>query len=305
MDFSTKGSPMKYSLCFTILLVLVGLAFATPPLAVADATTQPAIITGVNPKDGAEMVFVPAGPFKMGINLIPMDQEQRPQVNSPKHEVALDAYWIYKYPVTVKEYKKFIADTNGKMPEQPDWGWKDDHPMVNVSWMDADKYAKWVGAALPTEAQWEKAARGTDERIYPWGNEWNPQRCVHSDKIWGDHKSTEPVGSRLGNVSPYGVMDMAGNIWEWCNDWYKEDYYNISPANNPPGAPESWITPAHKNQKGDEIKESKSWSVYRIVRGGAWCLCDPKCFQTVNRDWGMAPSVFEMDLGFRCAVAGK
>ena len=154
------------------LLTIIGIT----GLAAFSSTTCQAseVQTKTNPKDGAEMVLVPAGPFKMGIDPIPMDQEQRKQVNTPKHDVTLDAYWIYKYPVTVKQYKNFIADTNGKMPPEPLWGWKDDHPMVIVAWQDAVNYAKWAGAALPTEAQWEKAVRGTDERIYPWGNKWDP-----------------------------------------------------------------------------------------------------------------------------------
>ena len=131
------------------LLTIIGIT----GLAVFSSTTCQAgeVQTKTNPKDGAEMVLVPAGPFKMGIDPIPMDQENRKQVNTPKHEVTLDAYWIYKYPVTVKQYKKFIADTNGKMPPEPLWGWKDDHPMVIVAWQDAVNYAKWAGAALPTE----------------------------------------------------------------------------------------------------------------------------------------------------------
>ena len=170
------------------------------------------------------------------------------------------------------------------MPPEPLWGWKDDHPMVNITFPEAIGYAMWAGAKLPTEAQWEKAARGTDERLYPWGNTWDPKLCVHSDKVWGDHKSTDPVGSHPGNVSPYGAMDMAGNIWEWCNDFWKADYYKESPANNPPGPKQT---------------------IMQVARGGAWPLCDPKCFQSVNRDWCIAPSLFTMDIGFRCVVNDK
>ena len=295
------------------LLVTLGIA-GLAGLFNATGQAADAFQTKINPKDGAEMVFVPAGPFKMGIDPIPMDIEKREQFNTPKHEVTLDGYWIYKYPVTVKQYKKFIAETQGakpapgttgKMPDEPLWGWKDDHPMVMVTWADAVAYAKWAGAALPTEAQWEKAARGTDERLYPWGNEWNPKLCVHSDKVWGDHKSTEPVGSHPGNVSPYGAMDMAGNIWEWCNDWWKNDYYKESPANNPTGPlKQTWTIPAN-SYAGVDYKEHINYGFFRVARGGAWTLCKPKCFQSVNRDWGIAPGLFTMDLGFRCVVNGK
>ena len=107
---------------------------------------------------------------------------------------------------------------------------------------------------------------------------------MHSDKVWGDHNSTEPVGSHPGNASPYGVMDMAGNIWEWCNDFYTNDYYSKSPARNPTGP---------------------TTTILYVAHGGAWPLCDPKCFQTVNRDWCRRPLLGSMDAGFRCVITGE
>ena len=272
------------------------------------------IQTKTNCKDGAEMVLVPAGPFKMGMDPMPMDQEQREQLNTPKHEVTLDAYWIYKYPVTVKQYKKFIAGTQGtkpppgttgKMPTEPLWGWKDDHPMVNVSWNDAVAYAKWAGAALPTEAQWEKAARGTDERLYPWGNKWDPTACVHSDKVFCDAKGTKPLGSCPTNVSPYGVMDMAGNVWQWCDDYFRKDWYSRAETTNPKGPPQFIILPNSKTEKNPNGQ--RDYSPGKVTRGGSWALCVPKVFQTVNRDFYTAPDLqyAGMDTGFRCVVAGS
>jgi formylglycine-generating enzyme required for sulfatase activity len=289
-----KVKTMNRNFLSALLLLFATLDFSGSQRAVADQATQPTAATRINPKDGAEMVLVPAGPFKMGVDPMPTDVEHRKQVNTPKHEVALDAYWIYKYPVTVRQYKKFIAETSGmnlgwgvsgKMPPEPLWGWKDDHPMVNVNWWEAVAYARWAGAALPTEAQWEKAARGTDERLYPWGNEWDPKRCVHSDKVWGDIESTRPVGSCPDGASPYGAMDMAGNVWQWCSDFYNDHYYRTSPASNPTG-------PAQQ-------------TTVRSVRGGAWPLCKPKCFRTVNRDWCRVPELWSMDAGFRCVVTGS
>ena len=133
------------------------------------------------------------------------------------------------------------------MPEVPAWGWIDTHP-VNVSWNDAKAYAKWAGVTLPTEAQWEKAARGTDGRVYPWGNDWDAAKCNNS--VGANHPGkTSPVGSFPAGASPYGCLDMAGNVWQWCADWYGADYYTTSPAKNPTGPATGTV---------------------RVLRGGSW-----------------------------------
>jgi formylglycine-generating enzyme required for sulfatase activity len=268
----------------------------------APSTSPPAAPgSKLNAKDGAEVVMVPAGEVTMGADSL-TDAEARKVVNTPKHTVNLDGYWIYKYDVTVAQYRKFCADTGQAMPQAPPWGWREDNPIVNVNWDNASKYAKWAGASLPTEAQWEKAARGMDGRNFPWGNDWAPERCVHSNVKWGDQKSTEAVGSRPDGASPYGVMDMVGNVWNWCNDWYADDYYQTSPAKNPTGAP-WWIdVPASKDSAGKEIPATKHWSLLRVVRGGAWTLCDPKDFRTTNRDWASSPAYEGNDVGFRCVL---
>jgi hypothetical protein len=147
---------------------------------------------------------VPAGPFLYGAN-----EERR----SPH------AFRIMQTPVTVAMYRTYCSAADVAMPSAPSWGWRDDHPMVNVSWDDAQAFCRWSGLALPTEEQWEKAARGTDGREYPWGNGWDPRRCVCSvSPIKAE--STAPVGSIPAGASPYGCMDTAGNVWEWCADWY-------------------------------------------------------------------------------------
>jgi len=138
--------------------------------------------------------------------------------------VNLDGYWIYKYEVTVAQYRKFCNETGSNMPEAPSWGWQDDHPIVHVSWDNATAYTQWAGVRLPTEAQWEKAARGTDGRAYPWGNEWDATKCANS--VGQRLSSTKPIGSYPSDTSPYGALDMAGNVWEWCADWYDGNYYN-------------------------------------------------------------------------------
>ena len=289
----------------TKLLAILGIA-GLAGLFNTTCRAADAFQTKINPKDGAEMVLVPAGPFKMGMGPMPMDQEQREQLNTPKHEVTLDGYWIYKYPVTVKQYKAYCEATKKDMPkEEPLWGWQDDQPMVNVTAGEAAAYAQWAGAALPTEAQWEKAARGTDERLYPWGNDWDPAACVHSDKVFCDAKGTRPVGSCPKNVSPYGAMDMAGNVWQICDDFFMKDWYSLAETTNPKGPPQTgFILPNSKTEKTP--KGVQADVLGKVTRGGSWALCAPKVFQTVNRDFpmGIGSDWPGMDTGFRCVVTG-
>jgi formylglycine-generating enzyme required for sulfatase activity len=216
------------------------------------------------------MVAVPAGEFTMGSDDI--------YTAEPPHQVMLDGYWIDRNLVTVAQYKRFCEDTGRKMPDPPKWGWKDDHPIVNVTWGDAKAYADWAGASLPTEAQWEKAARGTDGRIFPWGNDWD------SSKLWcsvsEERHATAPAGSFLEGASPYGALDMAGNVMQWCADYYGEDYYMSSPAKNPTGP-----------------EQSKT----RVLRGGSWFAYSEEYFRCDNRNFS-APDFGIYDNGFRCVV---
>jgi formylglycine-generating enzyme required for sulfatase activity len=204
--------------------------------------------TWTNSLDGAVMLYIPAGEFTMGGNAY--DDEK------PQRKVHLDGYWIYKHEVTVAQYRKFSQATGRDMPQAPDRGWKDNYAIVNVSWEDARAYADWAGVALPTEAQWEKAARGTDGREYPWGNEWDASKCANS------LSSTKPVGSYAGDLSPYGLHDMAGNVWEWCADWYDSSYYADASKDNPTG-------PAN--------------GTARVLRGGSWDRGVTTDFRCANR----------------------
>ncbi len=205
--------------------------------------------------NSVEMVYVPAGGFLMGSPAGKGDSDEQPQ-----RRVFLDAYWIDKRPVTVGQYRTFCQATERKMPLAPDWGWQEDHPVVNVTWEEAAAYARWAGKRLPTEAEWEKAARGTDGREYPWGNQWDPRKCSNR----GNSHSTQPVGGYPAGASPYGALDMAGNVWEWCADWYGESSYRSTPARNPTG-PTS--------------------GQHRVLRGGSW-ECDlPAAFRAARRDY--------------------
>lgn len=187
------------------------------------------------------MVRIPAGVFQMGSNAEQVKQaiaaglsKENVEWEQPQHRVELSEYSIGKYLVTNIEYQAFVKDTG----RQPPRNWdgvnypqeRGDHPVVNVSWEDAVAYCKWLGQKtgtnyrLPTEAEWEKAARGTDRRIYPWGDVWDKTKLNCAEAGIGD---TTPVGqySPAGGDSPYGASDMAGNVWEWCADWFNENEY--------------------------------------------------------------------------------
>jgi formylglycine-generating enzyme required for sulfatase activity len=230
----------------------------------------------VNPNDGAEMVWVPAGTFTMGSTDA---DNQAAGDEKPAHTVYLDGYWIYKTEVTVGQYKKFCAATGHAMPNLADGFSDDDHPIVDVSWNDAQAYCAWAGVKLPTEAQWEKAARGTDGRIYPWGNEFS------TSKAWTKESGathTAPVGSFPDGASPYGCLDMAGNVCEWCQDWYGKDYYASSPSSNPTGP---------------------GYAEGRVLRGGSW-FSDSFYCRCANRD-DPDPSLTLDIYGFRCVAPGQ
>jgi formylglycine-generating enzyme required for sulfatase activity len=250
--------------------------------------------------DGMTMVYVPAGTFLMGS----ADDDPVAQSNEkPQHQVTLDAFWIDQTEVTKAQFRKFIQETNykttaekegkGWVPEAPNGNWKavsganwqyptgpdslaeDTHPVVQVSREDASAYCAWAESRLPTEAEWEKAARGTDGRTYPWGGEPPNGSLLNFAKNVG---GTTPVSSYPKGVSPYGVYDMAGNVWEWVQDWYGEDYYANSPTENPTG-PTSGTS--------------------RVMRGGSWYDVEGnvRTARRVNID----PGAWVSHVGFRCA----
>jgi formylglycine-generating enzyme required for sulfatase activity len=177
------------------------------------------------------MVYVPPGPVTMGGR-----DEDSPRNEQPAHTVHLTGYYIGKTPVTNQEYREFVQCTGYRAPIHWQRGTfptgMGKHPVTNVTWRDACAYAAWRGAKLPTEAEWEKAARGTDERPYPWGGRFTEgERCNASGLIG----TTTPVDEFPEGRSFYEAWDMAGNVYEWCADHYDEEYYHDSPATNPPG----------------------------------------------------------------------
>ena len=191
----------------------------------------------VNPLDGSEMVWVPGGTFLRGRKGGYRDE-------TPARKIAVDGYWISKTPVTVEQYRKFLKATGRKDNIKiPGWPYQVAPPVQEEgtypalpNWYDAQAYCAWAGGSLPTEAQWEKAARGTDGRLYPWGDDWDVTKVARQD--WEDYvlaRGIHPVGTAPEGASPYGALDMADNMWEWVADWYDPEYYEEAPAKNPAG----------------------------------------------------------------------
>lgn len=262
------------------------------------------------------MVYVPAGKFTMGV---PRGMERENE--SPEHRLYMNAFYIDKYEVTNEQFRKFVDSTgyvtdaekqgwgllpdekgvarkvqgvNWRHPRGPETGIDDimNHPVVWVSWNDAVAYAKWAGKRLPTEAEWEKAARGIDGRKFPWGKSRpDGTRCNFADRnspgisMYREKKSddgytyTAPVGTYERGRSPYGVHDMAGNVWEWCADWYEKEYYEDGPTENPRGP---------------------STGSRRMARGGGYSTTTYGVRTTV-RAYGK-PDSHSGKRGFRCAL---
>lgn len=250
-------------------------------VAVVVATLTPTIIptttpileigsTQINPNDNAEMVYVPAGEFEMGSQTYPDE--------SPIHTVYLDAYWLYTYEVTIAEYR-LCVETGACSPPVGSQYYdqdRDNYPVMYVNWHAANAYCDWAGGSLPTEAQWEKAARGPESHEYPFGNLIDYWLANYNQNIG---EATE-VGSFPEGVSYYGAYDMAGNVWEWVADWHSLEYYSISASENPTG-------PA----SGE----------FRVLRGGSW-VNNFIYLRSTTRGW-FKPNDSIFNFGFRCVVA--
>jgi formylglycine-generating enzyme required for sulfatase activity len=253
----------------------------TPMPSPPTPTSKPAAAPAAAPTEGAvagpakpevEMVEVPAGTFTMG------SATGKPE-DAPPHEVDLPAYSIDKFEVTNADFALFVEATGYQTDAEKggEKGWrayaegKDNHPAVKVSWNDAKAFCEWLGRRLPTEAEWEKAARGADGFAFPWGNDWDPTKV--NGKAAG-LRGTAAVGSFGAGASPYGAMDMSGNVWEWVADWFQPYPGNTTP---------------------DPYYGEK----YKVTRGGAWFEDEAQC-TTYNRN-ATSPEAANDDLGFRCA----
>jgi len=284
----------------TWIFIALGLAWGCSPQTgtkstlaaigeVDSAAADLLITTPANTRHALELVL--GGSFKMGTFNGDLDE-------GPVHEVYVDSFFLDKYEVTNAHYVVFL-DAVGKYTDdrgnvlldvhdlQSPIGWdgygfelkstpkkrdRSNHPVTEVTWHGASEYCKWAGLRLPSEAEWERAARGDDERPYPWGDVFSGKRA-HSRA-----RFTAPVGSHAQGVSPYGVHDMAGSVLEWTQDRYASSYYSESPRDNPPGPADGLL---------------------RVIRGGSW-RDNIKHLRTTART-GVGPTTSTNNLGFRCA----
>jgi len=237
-----------------------------------------------------DWVLVPAGEFEMGAEGTPADPDE-----APKHKVFLDAFYIGKYEVTNRQYHTFVKSAFYPPPENldPKYSlWRGETmldgigelPVINVSWDDAVAFCKWSGGRLPTEAEWEKAARGTDGRTYPWGNDPvtgnRTNYSIENVTFWEGPATLAKKDQYDYGRSPYGAYEMAGNVWEWVQDWYDENYYKNSPSKNPTGP-------------------SPSSGKERVIRGGSW-QSNPVTVRSSNRS-KQDPIDRRVYIGIRCA----
>lgn len=253
----------------TVLQVGLGAVLMAGAISVATAADMPS--------SDKDMVLIPKGEFTMGSN---------EHSDEAKHQVVLDAYLIDKFEASNTRYKEFMKATGHPAPAY----WDDprlskaNQPVVGVSWTDASAFCKWEGKRLPTEAEWERAAKGPEgDNHYPWGHTLDPKKANYGQNIG----RTMPVDSYPEGISGFGLYNMAGNVFEWVEDWYDLKYYKESPALNPRGA-----------EKGYNFANQ---GPVKVLRGGSW-LAPETSLHTSHRFWNQPDNnSYGVGLGFRCA----
>jgi formylglycine-generating enzyme len=282
---------------FKIAFLLVVLAFAaipimgilrgtimtpyeTVPEGTEDGPSEPESAANEEPLP-EEMVTIPGGPFVRGTTNGGFDEQ-------PQRTLALETFSIDRYEVTNHQYQQFVLATGHRKAGPPSRYAKSiskmrgpNQPVVYVSWDDANEYCRWKGKRLPTEAEWEKAMRGTDARLWPWGNQEKPNGANWA-RVQDGHEVSARVGSFSTDKSPYGVMDGAGNVMEWVADWYQEAYYKEAPDKDPP---------------------SPEFGTFRVMRGGGYTTTGGDIRITSRSK--MVPDFRDETIGFRCAISGS
>lgn len=262
-------------------------------LAVLSPTATPLsmptpVDTNIRVKDGSVMLYIPAGEFLRGGH---SSDDAAEADEFPAQRIYLDAFWLDRTEVSNVKYALCVAAGDCAPALYQGSSFEADHlPVVGVDWYQAQTYCEWVGGRLPTEAEWEKAARGFDMRPYPWGYSFEGTRLnscdAHCVADWRDstlddgYRYTAPVGNYPAGASVYGVLDMSGNVWEWTADWYADDYYAVAPPQNPAG-------PATGRR--------------RVMRGGGW-LSLADSLRLTNRHHELPDYRHQDTIGFRCAT---
>lgn len=271
-------------------------ATLTAPPTPADITLPVPGAIDKNPVDDATLIYVPAGEFTMGmtaeqinylVGLCPECKNDDFIPSQPVHRVNVSSFWIYRTEITNRMYAQCVTVGRCKPPHQTNSNTRSDywtnavyadHPVIYIDWFSADQYCRWADGRLPTEAEWEKAARGTDGRLFPWGNAPPDSGLANIKGSVGD---TVSVGSYPQGESIYGVQDMAGNVWEWVADWYEPDYYASSGYENPLGP----VSSRNRQRSG---------------RGGSWYWAGAYA-SAAYHDW-WEPEKSGSGVGFRCVL---
>jgi len=279
---------LQYLLILSLLLSACASAQPGPPESAAP--TAPSLPLNTPPAPEG-MLFIPEGEFQMGCDPTRNAGVGCPPDELPAHKLTLKAFFIDRFEVTNARYAECVlagacrppsvvsSETRAQYYDDPAFA---DFPVVNVSWKDADAYCQWAGKRLPTEAEWEKAARGAENTAFPWGNDEPSCILVNAyDPLSGQLcvGDTSAVGSYPDGASAYGAQDMAGNVWEWVSDWYSETYYAETPARDPQGPP---------------------GALEKVLRGGGWAS-RALDLRTAGRSFDLT---FHngTDIGFRCAA---